>query len=121
MSLGAQSGSDSDGDFKYDVPIARHQRSRVGAMTGMFVVDSAADMANVPEKVGRSEFSIALSFQPALVDATCWSGYFPMALDIGLPVCGVHMLFGRRLPLSLIPVLVYIISCHDCAVDALAL
>lgn len=79
--------ADSDTEFDYAVPVRRSIVATLPARLGMPLVMTPADLPSLPDKLGAAgEFAFALTFAPALVDAVADHGYFPMALDIGVPV-----------------------------------
>jgi hypothetical protein len=50
------------------------------------VVRAVADLPGVPDAVGRKEFAYGLTFNPRQLDEVCWAGYFPMSINVGIPV-----------------------------------
>lgn len=87
--------SDSDTEFDYAVPIDPRMGPSVSSQVSMPFIPDARLMPLLPRLLARcsarQEFAFGLSFDPLLVDATCWHGYFPMAIDFGLPVFAIKL------------------------------
>lgn len=88
---GRMSGSDSDGGFDYSVRIPARQGPRVASQLGKPLVTGPGDLPFLPDALKGREFGFALTFEPRLIEAVCDSGYFPMSLDVGLPVFAVKV------------------------------
>ncbi len=78
-----QSGSDSDVGFDYDIPA--HVKSKLHRYVSP-VIRSVGDLPTVPDAVGSREFAYGLTFNPRQLDEVCYAGYFPMSINVGIPV-----------------------------------
>lgn len=84
--------SDSDTEFDYDVPFPKSSGVRLEQRIGLPYVGSIADLDTLvthPLITGGEEFSFALEFSPWLVDASSERGFFPMAINLGVPVLAI--------------------------------
>lgn len=103
--------ADSDTEFDYNVPVRKSEGPRLGRQIGRPYVGAIADLDKIvkdPFIAAGEEFGFALEFRPSLIDAVCEHGFFPMALNLGLPVFAIKVHRERC-------VLLLQVSCCGCA------